>query len=101
MSQERFRSLENKLSFYEGHKGFPTATMLKQLLNAGLADKIGVSAEELETAWREARQALAEAKKMAKTARTLVHGEAIALELTYHSRRTTRNRGTTRCSQRS
>ena len=70
-SQERFRELENKLSSYEGHKILPTATTLKQLLHAGFADKIGVSAEELETAWREARQARAEAKKMAKTARAL------------------------------
>ena len=81
LSQEQFKTLENNFSLYERYKGFPNEKTFKQLINAGFADKIGVSAEELETAWREARLARGEAKEMAKEARALVGGEAVTQEL--------------------
>ena len=81
LSQEQFKSLENNFSLYERYKGFPNEATFKQLINAGFADKIGVSAEELETAWREARLARGEAKEMAKEARALAGGEAVTQEL--------------------
>lgn len=73
-------SLEATVSSYERYKVTPTEEMLQQLLSAGLADKIGVSGEELKAVWQEARQARKEAKKLAKEARALVHREVIAQE---------------------
>ena len=81
LSQEKFTLLENSFSNYERNRVLPSEATFKQLITAGFAGKIGVSAEELETVWREAKQAHKEAKEMAKAARALARGEAVTQEL--------------------